>query len=31
MLTSLRFLRKGVKKQLKAATDPNEKAFLDGK
>lgn len=31
MLTSLRFLRKGVKKQLKAATDVNERAFLDGK
>ena len=31
MLTSLRSLRKGVKKQLKAATDPNEKSFLDGK
>lgn len=31
MLTSLRFLRKGVKKQMKATKDINERSFLDGK
>jgi len=31
MLTTLRFLRKGVKKAMKETKDPVEKEFLDGK